>query len=53
MPKAPQDWSRSQSHQCKREALEILHHEALKAFAGGSKAAQDFLDAYKSEQENA
>ena len=39
--------------QCKREALEILHHEALKAFAGGSKAAQDFLDAYKSEQENA
>ena len=36
----------------KREALEVLHLEALKAFAGGSKAAQDFLEAYQREQEH-
>ncbi len=30
----------------KEEALEILHDEALKAFAGGSKAAADFVEAY-------
>jgi NitT/TauT family transport system ATP-binding protein len=30
----------------KEEALEILHEEAVKAFAGGSKAASDFLEAY-------
>lgn len=33
----------------KREALEVLHTEALKAFAGGSKAATDFLDAFRME----
>ena len=33
----------------KREALEVLHAEALKAFAGGSKAAHDFLDAFRME----
>lgn len=38
---------------CKREALEVLHEEALKAFAGGSKAAQDFLEAYQREQSGA
>lgn len=30
----------------KDEALEILHAEALKAFAGGSQAAADFVEAY-------
>ncbi len=30
----------------KEEALEALHAEAVKAFAGGSKAAADFLEAY-------
>ena len=30
----------------KDEAMETLHDEALKAFAGGSKAAIDFLEAY-------
>lgn len=30
----------------KEEALDILHAEALKAFAGGSKAAADFVEAY-------
>lgn len=33
----------------KREALELLHSEALKAFAGGSKASQDFLEAFHKE----
>jgi NitT/TauT family transport system ATP-binding protein len=30
----------------KEEAMEVLHAEAMKAFAGGSKAAVDFVDAY-------
>lgn len=30
----------------KDEALEILHAEAMKAFAGGSQAAADFVEAY-------
>lgn len=34
----------------KREALQVLHAEALKAFAGGSRAAQDFLEAFRKEQ---
>ncbi len=34
----------------KREALQVLHAEAVKAFAGGSKAAQDFLEAFRQEQ---
>jgi NitT/TauT family transport system ATP-binding protein len=32
----------------KEEALEMLHEEAVKAFASGSKAAVDFLEAYAS-----
>jgi NitT/TauT family transport system ATP-binding protein len=35
-----------QASQIKERALELLHEEALKAFAGGSKAAADFVDAY-------
>lgn len=31
----------------KEEALDILHEEALKAFAGGSKSAADFVEAYE------
>ena len=31
----------------KLEALSLLHEEAMKAFAGGSKAAADFIEAYK------
>lgn len=41
-----------QSEECfayKRGALEVLHAEALKAFAGGSQAANDFLDAFRME----
>jgi NitT/TauT family transport system ATP-binding protein len=32
--------------QYKEEAMEVLHAEALKAFAAGSKAAIDFVEAY-------
>lgn len=35
-----------QANQIKERALELLHVEAMKAFAGGSKAAADFVDAY-------
>jgi len=31
----------------KMEALSLLHEEAMKAFAGGSKAAADFVEAYR------
>jgi NitT/TauT family transport system ATP-binding protein len=31
----------------KMEALSLLHEEALKAFTGGSKAAADFVNAYR------
>jgi len=34
----------------KGEALEVLHREALKAFAGGSKAAADYVEAYGRDQ---
>jgi NitT/TauT family transport system ATP-binding protein len=30
----------------KMEAMQILHEEAMKSFAGGSKAAADFVEAY-------
>jgi NitT/TauT family transport system ATP-binding protein len=30
----------------KMQALSVLHQEAMKSFAGGSKAAADFVDAY-------
>ena len=31
----------------KMQALALLHEEALKAFSGGSKAATDFVDAFR------
>jgi NitT/TauT family transport system ATP-binding protein len=31
----------------KLEALSLLHEEAMKAFAGGSRAAGDFIEAYR------
>ena len=36
----------------KDEALEVLHSEAVKAFAEGSKAAADFLEAYADQNKN-
>lgn len=34
------------ANELKSRALSLLHAEAMKSFAGGSKAAGDFLDAY-------
>jgi len=34
------------ANQIKEQALDLLHEEAMKAFAGGSKAAADFVGAY-------
>jgi NitT/TauT family transport system ATP-binding protein len=34
------------ANQIKERALGVLHEEALKAFAAGSKASADFVDAY-------
>jgi NitT/TauT family transport system ATP-binding protein len=31
----------------KMQALSLLHEEAMKSFAGGSRAAADFIDAYR------
>jgi len=31
----------------KLEALSLLHEEAMKAFVGGSRAAGDFIEAYR------
>jgi len=39
------------ANQIKERALGILHEEALKAFAGGSKASADFIDAYMKRRE--
>ena len=45
-PRKPDLLTSTQYLAYKEEALEALHAEAVKAFAGGSKAAADFLDAY-------
>jgi NitT/TauT family transport system ATP-binding protein len=34
------------ANEVKMQALSLLHEEAMKSFAGGSKAAADFVDAY-------
>jgi NitT/TauT family transport system ATP-binding protein len=45
-PRDPQMLTTTAYLRYKEEALEVLHEEALKAFAGGSKAAEDFIEAY-------
>jgi NitT/TauT family transport system ATP-binding protein len=39
--------SNDRANAIKMQALSLLHEEAMKAFAGGSKAAADFVDAYR------
>ena len=34
------------ANEVKMQALSLLHEEAMKSFAGGSKAAADFVEAY-------
>ena len=38
--------SDTRANEIKKEVMTLLHEEAMKSFAGGSKAAADFLDAY-------
>ena len=38
--------SNTRANDIKKEVMTLLHEEAMKSFAGGSKAAADFLDAY-------
>ncbi len=45
-PRTPDILTSVQYLRYKQEALEVLHSEAVKAFASGSKAAADFLEAY-------
>ena len=45
-PRKPSLLTSAQYLEHKEEASEALHAEAVKAFAGGSKAATDFLEAY-------
>ena len=39
-------FNNERANEVKMEALSLLHEEAMKSFAGGSKAAADFVDAY-------
>jgi NitT/TauT family transport system ATP-binding protein len=50
-PRKPDLLTSAQYLQYKEEALEALHAEAVKAFAGGSKAAADFLEAYAAREQ--
>lgn len=46
-PRRPQDiFENDRANDIKTTALTILHEEAMKSFAGGSKAAADFIQAY-------
>ena len=46
-PRRPEDLvENDHANQIKMEALSLLHDEAMKSFARGSKAAADFIDAY-------
>jgi NitT/TauT family transport system ATP-binding protein len=46
-PRRPQDiFENDRANDIKTAALTILHEEAMKSFAGGSKAAADFVQAY-------
>jgi NitT/TauT family transport system ATP-binding protein len=39
------------ANEIKEQAFDLLHEEALKSFAGGNKAAADFVEAYTRRQE--
>jgi sulfonate transport system ATP-binding protein len=45
-PRKPDVLTSSEYLRYKEEAMEMLHEEAVKAFAAGSKAAADFLEGY-------
>jgi NitT/TauT family transport system ATP-binding protein len=46
-PRSPKDVvENDRANQIKMEALSLLHDEAMKSFAGGSRAAADLVDAF-------
>lgn len=53
LPK-PRQWgdivTSDRANALKITALSLLHEEAMKAFAGGSRAANDFIEAYRQRQ---
>ena len=51
-PRSPKVLTSTLYLRYKEEAMEVLHAEALKAFAGGSKAAVDFVEAYAARDRN-
>jgi NitT/TauT family transport system ATP-binding protein len=46
-PRRPEMLTSARYREIKEEALELLHEEAVKAFAAGSKRAYDLVDAYR------
>jgi NitT/TauT family transport system ATP-binding protein len=51
-PRKPEVLTSALYLQYKEEAMEVLHAEAMKAFAGGSKAASDFVEAYAAREKD-
>lgn len=46
-------FNNERANEVKMEALSLLHEEAMKSFAGGSKAAADFVEAYSKRSQKA
>lgn len=46
-------FNNERANDVKMEALSLLHEEAMKSFAGGSKAAADFVNAYSKRSQHA
>jgi NitT/TauT family transport system ATP-binding protein len=51
-PRTPDLLTSTEYLRYKEESLEVLHSEAVKAFAEGSKAAADFLEAYAGQMQS-
>src|SRR5262245_24923704 len=52
-PRTPDVLTSTEYLQYKDESLEVLHREAVKVFAEGSKAGADFLEAYAGQRAEA
>lgn len=53
-PRSPKDIvENDHANYLKMKVLSLLHEEAMKSFAGGSKAAADFVDAFSRRRANA
>ena len=51
-PRTPDVLTSTEYLQYKDESLEVLHREAVKVFAEGSKAGADFLEAYAGQMQD-